>query len=87
MGLRPYTEPNGCAVSYAPFFCDYVYQVINTDPAFHQAATLLDGIGGLKIRTTLSPDRPARRAARGELHGAGRRTRPTTRAGTQTPRS
>jgi membrane peptidoglycan carboxypeptidase len=55
IGLRPYTEPHGCAASYAAFFCDYVYQVINNDPAFHQAATLLDGIGGLKIRTTLSP--------------------------------
>ncbi len=64
IGLRPTTEPSGCTTSYAPFFCDYVYQVINTDPAFHQAATLLDGIGGLTIRTTLNPtdQRAAQRA-------------------------
>ena len=53
--LRPYTDPNGCEMSYAPFFCDYVTAVIDTDPAFHQAASLLDGIGGLTIRTSLSP--------------------------------
>ncbi len=53
MGLRPSTEPNGCAASYAPFFCDYAFQVINSDPAFRRAATLLNGIGGLTIRTTL----------------------------------
>ncbi len=46
--LHPSMEPNGCTASYAPFFCDYVYQVINSDPAFHQAASLLDGIGGLE---------------------------------------
>jgi membrane peptidoglycan carboxypeptidase len=55
MLLHPATEPSGCLTSYAPFFCDYVYQVINNDPQFRQAATLLDGIGGLTIRTTLSP--------------------------------
>ena len=25
---------NGCTTSYAPFFCDYVYRVMRTDPAF-----------------------------------------------------
>ncbi len=53
--LHPSMEPNGCTASYAPFFCDYVYQVIDSDPAFHQAASLLDGIGGLRIHTTLRP--------------------------------
>ena len=53
--LRPSMEPNGCTASYAPFFCDYVYQVIDSDPAFHQAGSLLAGIGGLRIHTTLSP--------------------------------
>src|SRR6266487_986390 len=52
--LRPSAEPNGCAASYAPFFCDYVKAVITTDHAFHKAAELLNGIGGLKVRTTLS---------------------------------
>jgi membrane peptidoglycan carboxypeptidase len=53
--LQPTTEPSGCVTSYAPFFCDYVTAVINTDPAFRQAATLLNGIGGLQIQTTISP--------------------------------
>jgi membrane peptidoglycan carboxypeptidase len=53
--LQPATEPSGCAASYAPFFCDYVTAVIDKDPAFHQAAELLNGIGGLKIQTTVSP--------------------------------
>ena len=61
LGLHPYVEPNGCAVSYAPFACDYAYRVINHDPAFAQAKTLLNGIGGLKIRTTI--DHTAQRAA------------------------
>ena len=52
--LRPSAEPNGCAASYAPFFCDYVKAVITTDHAYHKAAELLNGIGGLKVRTTLS---------------------------------
>ena len=55
MLLHPGAQPSGCTTSYAPFYCDYVYHVINNDPQFHQAATLLDGIGGLTIRTTLSP--------------------------------
>ncbi len=53
--LQPSTVPSGCAASYAPFFCDYVTAVVNTDPAFHRAATVLDGIGGLTIKTTVSP--------------------------------
>lgn len=51
--LKPSSQPNGCAASYAPFFCDYVAAVINTDPAFRKAKVLLNGIGGLKIHTTL----------------------------------
>jgi len=52
--LRLSSQPNGCAASYAPFFCDYVTAVINTDPEFRQTKRLLNGIGGLKIRTTLN---------------------------------
>jgi membrane peptidoglycan carboxypeptidase len=55
LGLSLTFEPNGCASSTAPFFCDYVDAVINTDPAYRAAATLLNGIGGLKIYTTLDP--------------------------------
>jgi membrane peptidoglycan carboxypeptidase len=56
--LRPKQISNGCATSYAPFFCDYVIQIIKNDPAFGATASdrqaLLDR-GGLTIRTTLDP--------------------------------
>ncbi|HTY73696.1 MAG TPA: penicillin-binding transpeptidase domain-containing protein, partial [Actinomycetes bacterium] len=56
--LHPRQIPNGCATSYAPFFCDYVIQILRNDPAFGATAAdrqaLLDR-GGLTIRTTLDP--------------------------------
>ncbi|MFI6121252.1 transglycosylase domain-containing protein [Streptomyces sp. NPDC051064] len=51
---------NGCitAVSGAGFFCDYVRKTILTDPAFgktDEERAKLWNLGGLTIRTTLSP--------------------------------
>ncbi|MEU1213421.1 transglycosylase domain-containing protein [Streptomyces sp. NPDC005790] len=51
---------NGCitAVSGAGFFCDYVRKTILTDPAFgktEEERSKLWNLGGLTIRTTLSP--------------------------------
>ena len=56
--LRPATIPNGCTTSYAPYFCDYVLTLLHNDPAFGdtpEARTRLLDLGGLTIRTTLSP--------------------------------
>lgn len=54
--LNPSPNNNGCVTSAAPFFCDYVLQVIRTDPLFgptlEAREQLLRG-GGLVIRTTL----------------------------------
>ena len=56
--LKPATIPNGCASSYAPFFCDYVLTILMSDKAFgqtrEQRAQLL-ALGGLRVVTTLSP--------------------------------
>ena len=56
--LHPKDVTNGCSTSYAPFFCDYVIQIIRNDPTFGDTAAdrqaLLDR-GGLTIRTTLDP--------------------------------
>ncbi|MFJ9061164.1 transglycosylase domain-containing protein [Streptomyces sp. NPDC102409] len=55
------SKPNsGCitAVSGAGFFCDYVRKTVLNDPAFgktHEERTKLWNLGGLTIRTTLSP--------------------------------
>ncbi|WP_030558605.1 transglycosylase domain-containing protein, partial [Streptomyces exfoliatus] len=51
---------NGCitAVSGSGFFCDYVRKTILTDPAFGKTAedrTKLWNLGGLTVKTTLSP--------------------------------
>ena len=56
--LKPSKTANGCTTSYAPFFCDYVYRQLRSNPAF--GATLADREqllrrGGLTIRTTLVP--------------------------------
>ena len=40
---------------YAAFFCDYVLASMKVDPEFKQAWQRLNGIGGLKIYTTLDP--------------------------------
>jgi membrane peptidoglycan carboxypeptidase len=54
--LRPNDAPNGCTSSVAPWFCDYVYRTMLSDPAY--GATLKDREalireGGLVVRTTL----------------------------------
>ena len=70
--LRPAEIPNGCTTSYAPYFCDYVLTVLKNDPVFGDTpearARLLD-LGGLTIRTTLSPkaQKSAQRAVDGRI--------------------
>ncbi len=54
--LKPNDAPNGCTSSIAPWFCDYVYRTMLSDPAY--GATLKDREdlirqGGLVVRTTL----------------------------------
>ncbi|MFE4450825.1 transglycosylase domain-containing protein [Streptomyces sp. NPDC056796] len=58
--LKVRKPKNGCitSVSGAGFFCDYVRKTILSDPAFGKTAedrTKLWNLGGLTIRTTLSP--------------------------------
>ncbi|MES4889288.1 transglycosylase domain-containing protein [Streptomyces sp. NPDC096012] len=60
LGLHPSRPKNGCitAVKGAGFFCDYVRQVVLTDPTFgetKEARAKLWNRGGLTIRTTLDP--------------------------------
>ncbi|MEU8972587.1 transglycosylase domain-containing protein [Streptomyces monashensis] len=60
LGLHPSQPKNGCitAVRGAGFFCDYVRDVVLTDPAFgrtKEARAKLWNQGGLTIRTTLDP--------------------------------
>ncbi|WP_330338656.1 transglycosylase domain-containing protein [Streptomyces sp. NBC_00557] len=60
LGLHPSQPKNGCiaAVKGAGFFCDYVRDVVLSDPAFgktRQARAKLWNQGGLTIRTTLDP--------------------------------
>jgi len=56
--LNPSVVDNGCTSSYAPFFCDYVLQVMRTDSAFGEDAASREALlrrGGLTIRTSLQP--------------------------------
>ncbi|WP_227022946.1 penicillin-binding protein [Actinomadura rubrobrunea] len=67
LGLRVKRTPNGCVVSKAPFFCDYVQREILTNPVFgptRKARERLLKRGGLTIHTTLDPQtqRAAQRA-------------------------
>ncbi|OIJ96674.1 penicillin-binding protein [Streptomyces sp. MUSC 14] len=60
LGLHPSQPKNGCitAVRGAGFFCDYVRDVVLTDPAFGRTKEVrakLWNQGGLTIRTTLDP--------------------------------
>jgi membrane peptidoglycan carboxypeptidase len=58
LGLRLSGIGNGCSRSSAPFFCDYVYSLIENEPAFgatQEARRELLYRGGLTIHTTLSP--------------------------------
>lgn len=58
LGLRPSGAQSGCtskSAQYAAYFCDYVLAVMRHDPALKKAYKRLNGIGGLKIYTTLDP--------------------------------
>jgi membrane peptidoglycan carboxypeptidase len=62
--LNPSDNRNGCTSSIAPFYCDYVVQVIRSSPAFGNTLAERDALlrqGGLTITTTL--DVNAQRAA------------------------
>jgi membrane peptidoglycan carboxypeptidase len=85
MHLKPTTEPYGCAMTYAPFYCDYVTAVINHDPEFRRAAALLNGVGGLKIHTTLShiDQRAAQRAVNYQMPPHSRLYNPGHNANTE----
>ena len=51
-------EQTGCTgtvVKDTAFFCDYVMSVLKNNPAYKKAYTQMQGAGGLKIYTTLSP--------------------------------
>ncbi len=54
--LNPRTSPNGCTQSKAPFFCDYVLNYLESDPALGKTVAdrqrLLKS-GGLTIHTTV----------------------------------
>jgi len=54
--LKASDAPNGCTSSIAPWFCDYVYRTMLSDPAYgatlKQRENLIRG-GGLVVRTTL----------------------------------
>ncbi len=56
--LKPSSTRNGCTTSYAPFFCDYVYRQLSSNPAFGTTPAARDALlrrGGLTIRTSLVP--------------------------------
>ncbi len=57
LGLAPSTTTNGCTVSYAPFFCDYVYRELLDWEALGETVEERERAirrGGLLIKTTLS---------------------------------
>ena len=69
LGLNPTVLQKGCtstSARYAGFFCDYVLASMKVDPEFKQAWQRLNGIGGLKIYTTLDP--ATQRAARNAVN-------------------
>ncbi len=56
--LKPTKSRNGCTTSYAPFFCDYVYRILKSSPAFGKTPADREAFlrrGGYTIRTTLDP--------------------------------
>jgi membrane peptidoglycan carboxypeptidase len=62
--LAPSRVTNGCTTSYAPFFCDYVLQMIRTNSTFGDTPEAREAFlkrGGYTIRTTL--DAKAQQAA------------------------
>jgi membrane peptidoglycan carboxypeptidase len=57
LGLHPVQTPNGCVNSSAPFFCDYVVNYLEHDPALGKTAEARKKLlytGGLTIHTTIS---------------------------------
>ncbi len=57
LGLHPVATPNGCVNSSAPFFCDYVVNYLEHDPALGKTVDdrkKLLYTGGLTIHTTIS---------------------------------
>ncbi len=69
LGLHPVATPNGCVNSSAPFFCDYVVNYLEQDPALGKtvdARKKLLYTGGLTIHTTISL--PDQRAADTSVH-------------------
>lgn len=62
--LSPSDHSNGCTSAVAPFFCDYVVQVLRSSPAFGETVAERDALlrqGGLTITTTI--DLKAQKAA------------------------
>jgi membrane peptidoglycan carboxypeptidase len=58
LGLHPVATPNGCLNSTAPFFCDYVVNYLEQDPALGKTVgerRKLLYTGGLTIHTTIDP--------------------------------
>ena len=69
LGLDPSPTTNGCTVSYAPFFCDFVYRELMDSDALGETVEQRERTlrrGGLKVETTLEPreQRAANRAVR-----------------------
>ncbi len=57
LGLHPVATPNGCLNSSAPFFCDYVVNYLEQDPALGKTVAARKKLlytGGLTIHTTIS---------------------------------
>ncbi|MFE9428245.1 transglycosylase domain-containing protein [Kitasatospora sp. NPDC006697] len=64
LSLQYHDPQNGCITAQAGmgFFCDYVRKVMLTDPAFGASAAERNRLwaqGGLKISTTIDPDKQA----------------------------
>jgi len=58
LGLHPVATPNGCINSSAPFFCDYVVNYLEHDPALGKTVAARSNLlktGGLTIHTTIDP--------------------------------
>jgi membrane peptidoglycan carboxypeptidase len=73
--------PNGCATALAPYFCDYVLNILKNDPTFGATETERAALlrrGGLTITTTL--DIKAQQAAQNAADSTIPRTDPSGRA-------
>src|SRR3954453_9627493 len=57
LGLHPVATPKGCVNSSAPFFCDYVVNYLEQDPALGKTVAARKKLlytGGLTVHTTIS---------------------------------